>query len=800
MDIVIPGDQVFLVTDDGTGTTPALARVLQERGWNKIVVLRFSQIVVPEEKDLPHGIERVSFAEPSESCLEQTLAAIREKHGNICGFIHLHPQMRAEDNLFPETDKTIFKQVFFIAKHLKPSLNQASRDGRACFVAVTRLNGKLGIGEPSNFSAIAGGLYGLVKTVNVEWGPVFCRAIDLSPDIAIHQAVDNIAAELTDPDRRLTEVGYGDRGRSTLAAEVEWYGLQALETPARIDSSSVFLISGGAKGVTAACVVKLAARYQCGFILLGRSEFTATEPDWAQDCCDDSELKKRCMNEFIAQGEKPTPVKIMKRLKPILAAREIEQTLRAISQTGGRVEYLSADINDAENLKKLLPPAVERLGPITGIVHGAGVLADKLIVDKTEEDFEAVYTTKISGLNSLLNCVAAESLDYLVLFSSAAGFYGNEAQSDYACANEILNKFAHLFKQRYPKSHVVAFNWGPWDGGMVTPELKKLFEQRNIDVIPIDVGAGIMVDELSTVNRNISQIVVGSSMVIPGELEAELKTHQIRRQLTLQENPFLTDHVIGGEPVLPIICALSWMAAGCEQLYPGYYLSRCEAVQVLKGIVFNDTLAEEYILDIRETAKSASVGIDFDVRIFSNNKKGKPVHHYSSKIKLLKEVPAAPTLTDFDSSASEALDSSTFYQDGTLFHGPLFQNLKRMLNISPERLTLECEIPCIGWREQGQFAAQTVNPFADDSQLQALLVWARRFFQSGSLPLKVQQAEFFSKIPFGERFLVSLEVKSSGKNKMVGDVTAHDSQGKIYSRLSRVEVFISKTLNDKFIR
>jgi hypothetical protein len=47
---------------------------------------------------------------------------------------------------------------------------------------------------------------------------VFCRALDVSPDVAAEQAADLIVAESADPDLRLLEVGYGAHGRVTLSA------------------------------------------------------------------------------------------------------------------------------------------------------------------------------------------------------------------------------------------------------------------------------------------------------------------------------------------------------------------------------------------------------------------------------------------------------------------------------------------------------------------------------------------------------------------------------------------------------
>ncbi|MFN9938536.1 MAG: KR domain-containing protein, partial [bacterium] len=122
-------------------------------------------------------------------------------------------------------------------------------------------------------------------------------------------------------------------------------------------------------------------------------------------------------------------------------------------------------------------------------------------------------TAKVQGLENLLQCVPPSQLQYLVLFSSVVGFYGNVGQADYALANEILNKSAHIIKQNYPHCHVVAINWGPWESGMVSPELKTAFAERGIETIPLEIGAQMLVNELINTNSNTTQVVIGSPLV-----------------------------------------------------------------------------------------------------------------------------------------------------------------------------------------------------------------------------------------------------------------------------------------------
>ena len=111
-------------------------------------------------------------------------------------------------------------------------------------------------------------------------------------------------------------------------------------------------------------------------------------------------------------------------------------------------------------------------------VHGAGVLADQRIKDKRLEDVTRVLAPKLDGLHVLLDAVDCERLKYVVLFSSVAGFFGNAGQADYAMANEALNRLACWFKRQHPRANVASLNWGAWAGGMVTPELQRMFAQR----------------------------------------------------------------------------------------------------------------------------------------------------------------------------------------------------------------------------------------------------------------------------------------------------------------------------------
>ncbi|RPJ52071.1 MAG: KR domain-containing protein [Chloroflexi bacterium] len=564
-----------------------------------------------------------------------------------------------------------------------------------------------------------------------------------------------------------------------------------------VHQNSVVLVSGGARGITASCVVKLAERAHCKFILLGRSSAEMPPVDFDPEGCDEPELKRRIAGDLAAKGEKPAPARIQKIFSGIRSSQEIHETLQAVENAGGCAEYVRVDVADP-NLPERLAGPVQRLGAISGIIHGAGALVDKLIEKKTESDFETVYTPKVTGLENMLCSVDVARLDFLVLFSSIVGFYGNVGQSDYAIANEILNKSAYMIKRRYPDCHVISINWGPWDSGMVTPELKKIFEARNVEVIPTDVGARMLVEALMPgVNETSEaiQVVVGGVPVRPAaRVDAGLRSYQIMRRLTVDENPFLYDHMIGEHAVLPATCAAAWVAYSCEQLYPGYHFFCLENYRVLKGIVFDDNLAGEHVLELKEVAKSEEK-IVFDALIWSKNKKDRQIYHYSLRVTLMRDLPTPPVFAVENAVGDGSISGSQLYHDGTLFHGPAFQGVERVLHLSRGKLVMQVVLPHMEDRIQGQFPAYTANPFIYDAIVQCLLIWAQYFYQAPCLPSSLRKLEQFMPIPFGVPSTVTMEVESQSATSVVGNILVQDGQGSTYIRLDGLEGTISPYLN-----
>ena len=74
----------------------------------------------------------------------------------------------------------------------------------------------------------------------------------------------------------------------------------------------------------------------------------------------------------------------------------------------------------------------------------------------------------------------------------------------------MLNKSAQRYARLLPNCRVVSVNWGPWAGGMVTPALKKLFDQEGVGLIPLETGAEYLVQELRSADRAVEIVTLAS--------------------------------------------------------------------------------------------------------------------------------------------------------------------------------------------------------------------------------------------------------------------------------------------------
>ena len=365
-----------------------------------------------------------------------------------------------------------------------------------------------------------GGMSALARTAALEWPEMTVRCIDIAIDS--NDLEGTTQRLLSAMNSMLTVVGVDYSGKiyslqagAQLSQPQQKLPSQSLpeKTTTPVTGNDVWLVSGGARGVTASCIEAMAQRTTGSFALLGRSALI----EWPSDVAftENSALLRRSLAaRALEAGEKPAPKEIGKLAQQMLAGHEIRSTLKSLEAAGVTARYYPCDISDQQQVDEVVARIQGELGTITAIVHGAGVLADSLLVDKTRAQFDRVFKTKVGGLQNLLSALGDTPLSYIALFSSAAAFYGNTGQADYAMANEVLNRVAQSLQQRWPDATVKSFNWGPWDSGMVDQTLARYFEERGISLIPVQEGAEFFASEMLTGDRRYVELLVGDSWAV----------------------------------------------------------------------------------------------------------------------------------------------------------------------------------------------------------------------------------------------------------------------------------------------
>jgi NAD(P)-dependent dehydrogenase (short-subunit alcohol dehydrogenase family) len=214
LDFDLPEGYFCLVADEGSPTGIELAHRLTERGW-RVVQLRLPGQGQAERAGAWPGLATAALDDWGENTLTASLARLERDFGPLGAFIHLQPAGESQPLAIRQKDS--LKWLFLAAKHLKRPLTEAARHGHSCFVATTRLDGQIGLGQTSAYAAVNGGVFGLTKTLNLEWPDVFCRAVDVSPAFTPERAAQAIVAELYDPNRLIVETGWNEAGRVTLS-------------------------------------------------------------------------------------------------------------------------------------------------------------------------------------------------------------------------------------------------------------------------------------------------------------------------------------------------------------------------------------------------------------------------------------------------------------------------------------------------------------------------------------------------------------------------------------------------------
>jgi hypothetical protein len=360
-----------------------------------------------------------------------------------------------------------------------------------------------------------------------------------------------------------------------------------------------------------------------------------------------------------------------------------------------------------------------------------------------------------------------------------AGRSGNAGQSDYAMANETLNRIAWKLRADRPDCRVVSVGWGPWAGGMVTPQLKAHFERAGVPLIPLDVGARALVDELTA--SDAVEVVIGgppkAEALIGGGAQGDLSFTVV---VNARNHGWLADHAIDGVPVVPVVLAMEWFSRAAGQARPDLRMVECADIKVLKGILVSDFHGAGHRLVVSAGQVKNGDGAILSLELRSAD----GTLHYRARARMAEHQPK-PAVGATEVAGLENWTGSIYGGD-VLFHGPELQVIQGVDGVSKGGMAGSLAGTASRSWHNGSFLTDVA---AMDGGLQMALLWSEHVLGGASLPTAVGALRVWSP-PTQASVRAVLHARKIGKSSTVSDLVFTDAAGEVVAELVGVETHL----------
>jgi NAD(P)-dependent dehydrogenase (short-subunit alcohol dehydrogenase family) len=156
--------------------------------------------------------------------------------------------------------------------------------------------------------------------------------------------------------------------------------------------------------------------------------------------------------EFAAQGAKVVVNDLGAKVDGTGAdAGPANEVVDAIKAMGGEAIANGDDVSDFDGAKRLIDTAVETFGGLDVVVNNAGILRDRMLINMTPDEWDAVIRVHLRGTYAPAHhaavywrerAKAGETNDARIInTSSSSGIYGNPGQANYGAAKAGIAAF-----------------------------------------------------------------------------------------------------------------------------------------------------------------------------------------------------------------------------------------------------------------------------------------------------------------------------------------------------------------------
>jgi hypothetical protein len=319
---------------------------------------------------------------------------------------------------------------------------------------------------------------------------------------------------------------------------------------------------------------------------------------------------------------------------------------------------------------------------------------------------------------------------------------------------------------------------------MVSPLLKEYFEKMGVPLIPIDEGARRMVEEVMEADQASVEVVIGPCPPC-GFFTAISEKHEATLHLMINEHdyPFIDNHRIKDEPVVPVAMVLEWFSRAAHACRPDLDVVACRDLTVLQGIKLNNFSDRGERLTCKCCQVSNGDGSTIEIEIPNSN----GASHYKGIVEMARKgtAPARPTIATSPTGLAEwPWGTDQIYTD-KLFHGPGFQVIKSLEGVSDNAATaLLNGVGLMKWPGE----LWKTDAAAIDGGLQLAILWGLNQVGKKSLPTRIGSFYRFKDAPTSGPVYCELHGKIIDSNRSVSDILFFDDNREIIAHMQGVEM------------
>jgi NAD(P)-dependent dehydrogenase (short-subunit alcohol dehydrogenase family) len=527
--------------------------------------------------------------------------------------------------------------------------------------------GRFGSGEaPTDIEAC--GASAFARSVHLERPGQRVRAIDLAPDITPADAAAFVESELDGPARFAAVGRDADGTRLVPRARLRPMAADRPRSGAWT-SDDVVLVTGGAKGITAECA-----------LALGRSQGV----------------------RLVLVGSTPAP--------PEGDAGELAATLARFRAGGVSYRYETCEVTDGDAVAELLRRVRHQVGPITGVVHAAGVNRPRRADQVSIDEAMAEVGPKLLGAAHLARALAVAPPRLFLAFSSIIGVTGMPGNAWYGFSNEVLDLLVRRFATDHPETAALSIAFSVWGETGMGARLGSVdhLGKMGIGAIPTEEGVRRFLHFFDA-DPGAGQVVVtarlGGLDTWPMETPAPPRGLRFveslvrwmpgvelvaRTRLTLERDVYVKDHVYKGSYLFPTVFGLEAMtqAAAVVTGRDRPEVGRIGDIRLDRPIVVDPSRGVE--IEIRAEALEPTVDGEQPVRVgIRTEQTGFVADHFAATL-VLSERAEGPRV-DVPRGEPLGLDPKVDLYGGLLFQGPLSQRMGRIHELDSDHTIFESE-------------------------------------------------------------------------------------------------------------